>query len=223
MPATSGSVANHYYGVIDMQSVRNSQRSANWNSSGKPSKAAELRKRIDDSLETLSKAIDGVRASQDFQRFLEVQARFHHYSWHNTLLIASQRPDATRVAGYQAWKKLKRQVRKGERGIAIIAPCHYKREVKTDDGESETLGGLFFRVVHVFDVAQTDGEALPTVEVPTIGAQADALLAKLVTVAQHRSVKVDFSELRAGLFGVSKHGTVEVSNQHASGQQAGCR
>ena len=58
-------------------------------------KAKSLRKRIEDSLDTLAKAVDSVRASDDFRRYLDTQARFHNYSWHNTWLIASQRADAT--------------------------------------------------------------------------------------------------------------------------------
>ena len=95
------------------------------------------------------------------------------------MLIAMQRPDATRIAGYKAWQKLKRQVRKRERGIMIFAPCPWKRERETASGETETECGMFFRAVHVFDVAQTDGPDLPSVDVPTIDAQADDLLAKL--------------------------------------------
>ena len=73
-------------------------------------KAKELRKRIDDSLDTLARAVDDVRASEAFKAYLDVQARFHRYSWHNSMLIAVQRPNATHVAGYQTWRKLGRQV-----------------------------------------------------------------------------------------------------------------
>ena len=62
-------------------------------------KATELRRRIDDSLDTLARAVDAVRASESFRRYLDVQAKFHHYSCRNTMLIAIQRPDATQVAG----------------------------------------------------------------------------------------------------------------------------
>ena len=123
--------------------------------SDRKDKAKELRRQIDDSLDTLAKAVDEVRASEAFKAYLDVQARFHRYSWHNSMLIAVQRPNATHVAGYQTWRKLGRQVNKGEQGIMIFAPCPWKRE--TDDGETEQ--GIFFRAVHVFDVAQTDGPA----------------------------------------------------------------
>ncbi len=179
-------------------------------------KAKALRKRIDDSLDTLAKAVDDVRASEAFKAYLAVQARFHRYSWHNSMLIAMQRPDATRVAGYKTWQSLGRQVCKGERGITIFAPCPWKRE--TDDGETEQ--GIFFRAVHVFDVGQTDGADLPDVDVPTVDTACDDLLAKLRRVADQRGIAVTFAKLSGGLFGVSKGGTVDVDNTHPTGQQA---
>ena len=202
-----------------MHTVPDSPSTVNWNSSAKD-KAKQLRQRIDTSLDTLAKAVDEVRASEAFRQFLDVQSRFHRYSWHNTLLIASQRPQATRVAGYRTWQGLGRQVCKGERGIAIIAPCHYKREVETDDGETDTVKGLYFRVVHVFDIAQTDGQALPTVDVPNVEAAADDLLAKLVQVGEGRSIRVEFKAIDTGAFGYSEHGKVSIDTGHATGQQA---
>ena len=186
-------------------------------------KAEGLRKQVATSLDTLATAIDDVRASEDFRQFLEVQARFHRYSWHNTLLIASQRPDATQVAGYRTWQSLGRQVHKGERGIMILAPCTYRREAQPTDsaeGETETIEGIYFRVVHVFDVAQTDGEALPSVEVPTVQAVADGLLADLVRVADARGIRVNFGPLPNGADGASKRGAIDIDNQHPTGQQA---
>jgi antirestriction protein ArdC len=93
-------------------------------------------------------------------------ARFHHYSPNNVMLIMLQRPDATRVAGYRTWQSLGRQVRRGEHGIAILAPCKYKVRLTDADGvdngeEGWRLGG--FTVEHVFDVSQTDGEPIADV------------------------------------------------------------
>ncbi len=183
-------------------------------------KAKELRKRVDDSLETLAKAVDEVRASEAFKAYLDVQAKFHRYSWHNSLLICMQRPDATRVAGFKAWQKLKRQVRKGEHGIMIFAPCPWRKEVELDNGDTDTVDGIYFRAVHVFDVAQTDGPDLPTVDVPTIDSAADDLLAKLRSVAVARGIQVVFGTLPGGSFGVSKGGTIDVDDTPATGQQA---
>lgn len=183
-------------------------------------KASELKERITASIDALAQAVDAVRASETFKQFLAMQARFHRYSWHNSILIATQRPDASQVAGYRTWQSLGRQVRKGEKGIAIIAPCPFKREVKKSEAEAQTIDGIFFRVVHVFDIAQTDGEDLPTVEVPTVEAMADRLLADLFRVAASRGIRVDFRPLTSGAFGVSKSGAIDVDNRHASGQQA---
>ena len=203
-----------------MPSLADSPRDGKWGPSSTKDKAKQLRRQIDDSLDTLAKAIDDVRASETFRRFLAVQARFHKYSWHNSLLICIQRPDATQVAGYRTWQKLGRQVRKGEHGIMIFAPCPWKREVENDDGETETEQGIYFRAVHVFDVAQTDGQDLPDVDVPTIDTAADTLLADLVRVAESRGISVDFRADSDGPFGVLKQGKVEVNNQHPTGQQA---
>ncbi len=112
-----------------------------------------------------------------------------------------------------------RQVRKGESGIAIVAPCPFKRDVERN-GNTETEDGMFFRVVHVFDLSQTDGPDLPTVDVPTIDQRADDLLAKLQSVATTRGIRVEFGTLDGGAFGVSKGGSVGVDDTHATGQQA---
>jgi len=168
-----------------MQTVAQSPPSEN-RTSGKD-KAKELRQRIDDSLDDLARAVDEVRASEAFRQYLDVQARFHKYSWHNSLLICMQRPDATQVAGYRTWQKLGRQVRKGERGIVIFAPSPFHREVEQPNGDTEQVDGIFFRAVHVFDVAQTDGDDLPTVDVPTIDTVADDLLSDLI-----RGVQISF-------------------------------
>jgi len=191
-----------------MTSLQRKQETAN--------KKKRLVQSIDDRLNTLAKAIDKVRASKIFTDYLNSQARFHKYSWNNSMLIAMQCPDATQVAGYRTWIKLNRQVRKGEHGIMIIAPCPFSKE--NDNGDTEN--GVFFRAVHVFDIGQTDGQDLPAVDLPTIEHIADDLLAQLVSVANHRGIRVNFSHLSGGLFGVSKGGTVDVNNSHPTGQQA---
>ena len=179
-------------------------------------KAKELRARIDASLDDLAQAVDEVRASETFQAYLDIQARFHKYSWHNSLLIMMQCPQASQVTGYRTWQELGRQVRKGERGIMIFAPCPWKRE--KDDGDTEE--GVFFKAVHVFDVAQTEGDDLPAVDVPTVEVAADRLLADLQRVATERGIAVTFGPIDTGAFGVSKGGSIEVDNQHPTGQQA---
>ena len=188
--------------------------------STKTDKSGELRERIDRSLDGLARAIDEVRASEVFREFLDVQARFHRYSWHNCMLIASQAPEATQVAGFRTWKKCGRYVRKGEHGIAIFAPCPFKRTETDDAGNEQTTEGMFFKVVHVFDVSQTDGKDLPDVDVPDVNTAADDLLFDLDRVAKLRGIEVVYTDLGAGHYGVSKGGTVEIHRKHATGQQA---
>ena len=216
--STAGHVANHFMEVIDVTSLTESPPARR--SSRSSDRARALRQQIDERLEVLATAVDEVRASEMFRQYLDVQARFHRYSWHNSLLILSQRPDAERVAGFHTWKRLGRHIRKGERGIAIFAPCPWKRTETDDDGNDVERQGVYFKVVHVFDVSQTDGELLPEVQVPDVQAAADALLADLESVATRRGITVDYVELRTGRYGVSKGGTIDIANGHATGQQA---
>jgi antirestriction protein ArdC len=110
----------------------------------------------------LVSAVESLVNGEDWQKMLSVASRFHHYSANNVFMILRQRPDATRVAGYRTWQSLGRQVRKGERGLVILAPCRYTREVERDDGTTEKVSAVRgFTTTHVFDVSQTDGDPLP--------------------------------------------------------------
>ena len=102
----------------------------------------------------------------------------------------------------------------------IFAPCPWKRERENQNGQTETEKGIYFRAVHVFDLAQTDGPDLPTVEVPDVQTAADSLLADLVRVAESRKIAVTFQPISGGAYGLSKKGSVEIDNTHATGQQA---
>ncbi|MBC8508732.1 MAG: hypothetical protein H8D34_28075 [Chloroflexi bacterium] len=121
------------------------------------STSAQLNGQIQEYIQTLAEATDQVRLSTTMTDYLESCTRFHHYSPRNIWLIRFQKPEATRVAGFLRWKSLGRSVRKGERGIPILAPIFQKAE--EDDGENPKL--VSFRVVYVFDISQTEGEPLP--------------------------------------------------------------
>jgi antirestriction protein ArdC len=102
--------------------------------------------------------------SEALKLYLGVMSRFHRYSWGNTLLIYSQRPQATHVAGFHAWLRMRRYVRKGEKGIVILAPMVGRRKSDQPDDElveDEQTRIFGFRTAYVFDVSQTDGELLP--------------------------------------------------------------
>lgn len=121
--------------------------------------------------ERLTRAVEEIVSGEDWQQMLAVAARFHRYSAANVMLIRAQRPDATRVAGYRTWQSLDRQVRKGETGIAILAPCVYRAR-PVDDSDEERSPELArvlrgFTVVYVFDQFQTEGQPIPEVS-PTL-------------------------------------------------------
>lgn len=97
--------------------------------------------------------------SQALKDYLAAVARFHNYSVGNTILIYTQRADATRVAGYRAWQRLGRNVKHGEKGILIMAPIVRRRKEQSSNEEDDRV--LAFRSAHVFDVSQTDGRPLP--------------------------------------------------------------
>src|SRR5215211_4842458 len=102
-------------------------------------------------LQTLERQVESIHDSESYQKYLAVQSRFHKYSPGNVMLIAAQRPDATKVAGYKTWQSLGRQVLRGERGIRIMVPM--PKKVENEDGSEEVT--MRFGVGYVFDVAQT--------------------------------------------------------------------
>jgi integrase len=91
--------------------------------------------------ERLAEQVAALRSGEDWRRWLDVARRFHGYSFNNTLLIAAQRPDATAVAGYEAWKALGRQVTKGERGLQILAPVVRRSRAGDDAGAAAAEPG----------------------------------------------------------------------------------
>lgn len=119
----------------------------------------------EDSYKKLLNGVRDVFQSGKLEEVLKIAAKFsqHNYSFQNCIMIAIQRPDATLVKGFHQWQKLGRRVKKGERGIAILAPRFSKFKAKTDDESDEEfiekLTG--FRNVYVFDVSQTDGKEIP--------------------------------------------------------------
>lgn len=118
--------------------------------------------RLKEAHERLTEAVESIASGDDWKRMLKVASKFHRYSFNNQLMIFLQRPDATHVAGFNRWKSLGRIVKKGEKGLAIFAPCRYKTKVEDDNGNEKTLQSIKgFRVVHVFDISQTEGKELP--------------------------------------------------------------
>ena len=120
-------------------------------------------------IESLSQGLQAIESSDDWIRYLTFCSSFYNYNYNNIILIMMQRPNATFVAGYTAWRKMNRYVRKGEQGIGILCPCIRKVETFAEpddarvynDKEAEkevkkVLSG--FRIGYVFDLSQTDGD-----------------------------------------------------------------
>ena len=139
--------------------------------------------RLKEITDRLEQGILEVFESERYKEYLRVMSKFHHYSFNNTLLIAMQKPDASLIAGFNAWKNTHgRTVKKGEKGIRIIAPAPFKvkqemerLDPKTNmpvigaDGnvltEEKEITIPAYKVVSVFDVSQTEGRELPSIGV----------------------------------------------------------
>jgi hypothetical protein len=124
---------------------------------------------VTDSINALATMTDATAKSDLFKTWLRAVSRFHHYSFNNQLLVLLQRPQAERVAGFHTCKSLGRNVKKNAKGIAILAPCVCKQTVEEADrqrkGEKVSAMKLCgFRVTHVFDMADTEGEPLPEID-----------------------------------------------------------
>ncbi len=172
----------------------------------------DLRAEVDAHLEELARLTDEARISDEMGKYLNVMSQFHRYSLHNVCMILRHRPEATRVAGYKTWQKVKRQVNRGEKGIPIIVPRPYKKEAKDPlTGERKTEEGVYFGVGYVFDVAQTSGEPLPTApEWDTQGEEGAELGNRLTACAEHFGVSVEEAELPSGCQGVSMGGRIAL-------------
>ncbi len=135
-------------------------------------------KDMDSIMQNLETGVTELFTSERYQEYLKTMSKFHNYSFNNTLLIAMQRPDATLVTGYRNWQSMGRQVKKGEKGITIIAPTPIKRKkeqavldqdqkpVIGPDGKPKTeeveVTLPCFKAITVFDIEQTTGEPIQT-------------------------------------------------------------
>jgi len=148
--------------------------------------------------------------SDALKSYLSVMSRFHCYSWGNCLLIYSQRPRATHVAGFHTWLKLRRYVRKGEKGIVILAPMIGRKRPSSDDelaedGQACVFG---FRAAHVFDVSQTDGEPLP--EFATVQGDPQEFNERLTAFVAAQRIALEYDARIAPARGMSSGGKITL-------------
>jgi hypothetical protein len=155
--------------------------------------------------------------SETLTAYLAAMARFHSYSFGNILAIARQRPSASRVAGFYAWKELGRFVKRGEKGIQILAPMIGHRRNKdnadqnsrSDDNPKPQPVLIGFRAVYVFDVTQTEGADLPEFE-HSISGEVGAHRDRLTDFLAQQNITLEYNENIAPALGVSYGGKIAL-------------
>jgi hypothetical protein len=145
--------------------------------------------------------------------YLNAMSRFHNYSFGNILEIARQKPDAVRVAGLYAWNQLGRRVKKGEKGIRILAPIIGVRrkpdaEAEKDITTQNRVVLVGFRAAYVFDVSQTEGPDLP--EPATVKGDAGENYDRLLAFIERQGIALEFNERIAPALGVSYGGKIAL-------------
>lgn len=146
--------------------------------------------------------------SEALTNYLKTIGRFHRYSLHNVLLIALQKPNASYVAGFRTWNELGRFVKKGEKGIMILAPIVRRKPDVSDDDEKDSfrIGG--FRAAYVFDVTQTDGQDLP--QIGTVHRDPYEHTERLRKFAASKNIAIEYSEDIAPARGTSYGGRIAL-------------
>ncbi|MCA9305061.1 MAG: hypothetical protein KDA16_00895 [Phycisphaerales bacterium] len=171
------------------------------------SKADRVRQVVERAAADLAEQLDHGDRSQ-LDAFLTALSRFHRYSINNVFLILSQRPEATRVAGFQTWRSFGRAVKRGEKGIAIFAPMVLKpkREASNTDEVTDDRPRPRFRVVYVFDVSQTEGEPLPKLD--RVGGYPGEALLRLESAVTASGIVLETVDSLGGALGVSSGGRI---------------
>ena len=179
-------------------------------------KPAEKLKEITDRLE---QGITELFDSERYKEYLRVMSKFHNYSFNNTLLIAMQKPDASLIAGFTAWKnQFQRNVKKGEKGIKIIAPSPFKIKQETEKIDPQTQKPVIgrdgkpvteekeitipaYKVVSVFDVSQTEGKELPDIAVDALTGDVEQYSDFFAALEKTSPVPIGFEKIEGGAHG----------------------
>lgn len=177
-------------------------------------------------LKSLETGVENIFTGDKYAQYLQTMSKFHRYSFNNTLLIAMQRPDATLVTGYRNWQSMGRQVKKGEKGITILAPAPIKRKREQEildqnhkplldaDGKPRTEEVEVviprFKPTTVFDISQTDGEPIETLapeELTEAVADYDLFMEAITAVSP---VPIRFDEIAGEAKGYYHSGDKEI-------------
>ena len=183
-------------------------------------KRDEVRKVAREAFERLVKDVEAGK-SDTLKVYLKAMGRFHRYSVGNAILIQLQKPKATHVAGFRAWQRLGRHVKKGEHGIAIMAPVVWRRKAESDDrNEDASEDGEIvttFKTAYVFDISQTDGKPLP--EFARIQGDPGACLERLEGFVAEKGIKLERRDSLKMAEGVSTGGTILLKASLASAEE----
>ena len=183
-------------------------------------------KDMDSIMQSLESGVEELFTSNRYQEFLKTMAKFHNYSFNNTMLIAMQRPDATLVTSYKNWQSMGRQVMKGEKGITIIAPAPYKkmkekevldenqRPIMGTDGKPKTeqveVTVPHFKAVTVFDIAQTSGEPIQTLAPELLTAAVQEFDSFMQAIQKISPVPIRFDEIDGNANGYYHNADKEI-------------
>jgi len=167
--------------------------------------SSDLSASITERIKELAEATDTARLSEEMLRYLETCSKFHQYSPFNVWCILMACPNATAVAGFQKWNSFNRFVRKGEKGIPILAPIIVKEDPDDPDSKSGLRG---FKVVYVFDLSQTEGEPLPDPPNWKSPAKNAELQELLIRFADSKGIQVQIKHMGRDIQGVSIGGKI---------------
>lgn len=170
----------------------------------------DYRSSIQDYAQKLIKELQA-GGTDGFKDFLKFSAKFHKYSANNKMLIKLQMPNATKVASFRKWNELGRSVKKGEKAIRILAPIFKKSQRPNSQGQmEEKIDGVWFKTVPVFDISQTEGEAVPTWNIRSeLGDDDQGLYTLLKEKIMARGIQVKEEALN-GPLGVSYGGLIKI-------------
>jgi antirestriction protein ArdC len=170
-------------------------------------KSEQIKEITDKATEQLVAALNAGR-SEALTGYLQAIGRFHRYSLHNVLLIASQKPNASYVAGFRTWNELGRFVKKGEKGILILAPIVRRKAENEDDRQQDSASVAGFRAAYVFDITQTDGQELPQIGI--VQGDPRDYRERLRSFAEAQGISIEYSSEIAPARGTSNGGQIRL-------------
>jgi hypothetical protein len=171
-------------------------------------KVEQAKQIVSKAIEELSQSLERGH-SETLRSYLAAIGRFHRYSLRNVMLIASQKPTATHVAGFHAWHKLGRFVKEGEKGILILAPIVRRKNQSAEQSETdESSTAVGFRAAYVFDISQTDGQELP--EIGTVTGDPSKYRKRFAKFIAERGIALEYSLDIAPARGTSAGGKITL-------------